>query len=163
MFCKKLQGGVDVFYLKIFQEVERALIINDGYVFPEQEIITFDYLENLTTTSAFENGYYNQTVSFKIPDLDNDFYIDLQNNEYRAFVKDENDKWMVFGVQNGMEASINNEIGTNKSDFNGHNIALTGREQRAFFKTVEEQLGSLFLASSSIVSSTSKLISESTI
>jgi len=139
--CKDLQGGVNMVYLFPFVKYSRSQIVLDGQMltsFPATTI--FDWYSNATNYSenqSFDKGsiVWDQNLTLQIPktDFQSEVY-KLASKDYRAIFIDRIGNIRILGLFNGLEATISNETGQEKTDFNGYKVTFTGKEDnQAYF------------------------------
>ena len=141
--CKNSQGGVNILYLFPFVKHSRSKIVLDG-----QELVTFplttiydwdSIVTNYSENTSIEGGdvAWGQNFSIQIPKtvVSSEVY-KLVSKDYRAIYIDRLGNIRILGLFNGLEATINNETGTAKEDFNGYKVTFTGKEDnQAYFIT----------------------------
>ena len=148
ILCRNNIGGIKAVYLFKYIEYPYSSIVGatSGNIIDFPAIETFKYettgatfTENITND---ENGiFYDQTLTFNLikSDLLTSVELDkIKNIELRYLVEYNAGYFKMGGVYNGAEIetfSINS--GGNKSDFNGYNVTIKGREEYAspFFST----------------------------
>ena len=140
--CKSGQGGLNKVYLFSYTKYSRSqIVLNQNIVtyFPETIIYEFETVGNATFTnrgSEDDGGkYYNEELSFQLAIVDVDNQIrKFLNKDLRAIVLDNNGKYRLLGVYNGLECnSVKASIGTSKNTFNGYTVTLEGKELNQSF------------------------------
>lgn len=133
--CKDNVGGIKEVWLSAFVPYPQNLIIGfrDMLVtsFPLTLFYKYEGREKSSSESIRDDGGYDQEITFKL--IKQDVFTSvlssiLINQRTRAVVIDNTGKIKVFGIHNGLDASINATGGSSKSDFNGYDIRLTGME-----------------------------------
>lgn len=138
---KDMQGGLSKVYL--FEWTSYSFT---NFTFDDQELTSFpattiyDYnswVSNFSETTERENGAvgWNQSFTLQFPKtmLRSEIY-KLVKKDYRAIYVDRLGNIRILGLYNGLEASITNETGGTKSDFNGYRVSFTGKEDnQAYF------------------------------
>jgi len=139
--CKDSQGGIKTVYLFPFVKYSRSQIVLDGQrlaSFPSTTVFDWHSIaSNFSENQSFDSGsiVWDQNLTIQIPktNLDSEVY-KLANKDYRAIYIDEIGNIRILGLFNGLEATISNETGQEKADFNGYKITLTGKEDnQAYF------------------------------
>lgn len=147
--CKDSQGGIKTVYLFPFVKYSRSQIVLDGQrleSFPDTTVFDWHSIaSNFSENQSFDSGsiMWDQNLTIQIPktNLDSEIY-KLANKDYRAIYIDEIGNIRILGLFNGLEATISNETGQEKADFNGYKITLTGKEDnQAYFITNLEGTG----------------------
>ena len=140
--CKDSLGGLDKIYLFTFKNYSRSqILVNDNVLetFPPTTIYAYDYIGNPAFNNnekkEDEGNYFDEDLSFQLAKvIDNNKISKLLKQDLRAIVKDKNGFYRILGLYNGLECdSINSEIGTSKSSFNGYTISLKGKEEKEAF------------------------------
>lgn len=139
--CKDLQGGVKTVYLFPYVKYNRTEIL-----FTEQVVTTFPstniYSTHSTSTNYSENTEieggdvaFSQSFSLQFPKTEATNQLHrLVTQRWRAIFLDENGKFRILGLWNGLEATFNNETGGDKASMNGYKINFTGKEDnQAYF------------------------------
>tara|TARA_R110000803_G_scaffold76454_1_gene141051 strand:+ start:3820 stop:4398 length:579 start_codon:yes stop_codon:yes gene_type:complete len=139
--CKNSQGGVNILYLFPFVKYSRSqIVLTDQTLttFPLTTIYDWDSIvTNYAENTSFEGGdvAWDQNFTIQIPKtvVSSEVY-KLVKQDYRAIYIDRLGNIRILGLFNGLEATINNETGTAKEDFNGYKVTFTGKEsmQAAF-------------------------------
>ena len=139
--CKNNLGGIKEIYIKKFEQYnfkdfEADLGAKLFYV-----PVSFFYKFELDTTTSFSESYkideagnyYDISISTSFINLD---YLTaselnaLSNNNWHVIVKLNNDKFYFLGFENGLElTTLDVSSGSNLTDFQGYNLAFTGKEQ----------------------------------
>lgn len=140
--CKDSQGGVSEVYLFPYVEYSNPEIVTNGNIltsFPDTTIYKF---ESNNTPNAIEpqeqdagGKYFNQSISLDLQYKD-DFenIIKLLKKDYRLIFKDNNGKYRIFGLYNGVSCdSLEYTTGNGKSDFNGFKLSFNGKEEKQSF------------------------------
>ena len=139
--CKDSIGGVNKLYLFPFVNYSRSqitIVDQELTVFPPTIIYDWDSIvTNYTENTSFEGGdvVWTQSFTIQIPKtvITSEVY-KLVKQDYRAIYIDRNSNIRILGLFNGLEATINNETGTNKADFNGYKVTFAGKEDnQAYF------------------------------
>ena len=139
--CKDGQGGVNKVYLFPFVNYSRSQIGITGQKltsFPITTIYDWDSIvTNYAENTSFEGGdvAWGQNFTIQIPKtvVTSEVY-KLVKQDYRAIYIDRLGNIRILGLYNGLEATINNETGTEKPDFNGYKVTFTGKEDnQAYF------------------------------
>ena len=133
---KSLLGGVDKVYLFPFVDYTWSQIVLSG-----QELVTFpdtilydlhSVSTNFSENTEIEGGSvaWNQsfTVDFPGMSVGSEIY-KFSFKDYRAIYIDRNGNIRILGLYNGLEGSITQETGTNKSDFSGYRVTFSGKEE----------------------------------
>ena len=138
---KNKQGGLHKLYLFPFAKLNRSAIYTDGVyleAFPVTEIYEFDVVnKNFKENTSLKSGgiEWDQDLSFDIPiTTPSSEVFKLVKNDFRAITLDRLGNYRIIGLYNGLEASVSNESGTDKSSLNGYRIQLKGKEtNQAYF------------------------------
>ena len=138
---KNKQGGLHKLYLFPFSKLNRSAIYTDGVyleAFPVTEIYEFDVVnKNFKENTSLKSGgiEWDQDLSFDIPiTTPSSEVFKLVKNDFRAITLDRLGNYRIIGLYNGLEASVSNESGTDKSSLNGYRIQLKGKEtNQAYF------------------------------
>tara|TARA_R110000803_G_scaffold131141_2_gene198414 strand:- start:1751 stop:2308 length:558 start_codon:yes stop_codon:yes gene_type:complete len=140
---KNLQGGVKTVYLFPFVKYNRTQVVTTGQLlttFPATgTFLTDSTVTNYSESTEIEGGdvAFNQTFSLQFPktEVSNELY-KLVTQRWRAIYVDELANIRILGLWNGLEATFNNETGTNYPDLNGYKINFSGKEDnQAYFLT----------------------------
>jgi hypothetical protein len=149
--CKDSIGGISEIYLFPYVSYSRSQIVVVGNVlqsFPTTTIYKFYANGNPNANEAQQEDaggkFYNQNIALELQGANESENISkLLRKDYRLIFRDRNGLYRIFGLYTGLEAeAINYTTGGGKSDFNGFNIAFTGREEyQSFFINDLENAG----------------------
>lgn len=136
--CKDSLGGIKDVWLCKYYKYSRSQIITYGNTlisFPDTFVYKFDSIEasNPTETQDQNEGgkFYNQSISLTFPGSAIREIELLNTLEYRLLFLDNNGKYRVFGLYNGLESGgITYETGSSKGSLNGFKITFTGKEEK---------------------------------
>lgn len=132
--CKTTLGGIKEIYIAPYVKYTKSQIASFEMqltTYPASDFYLYDVNGSYTQDSSFEGGAYfnNQSVDFQIARAYENFNVlPFLKQDYRAIVKTNNDQLIMFGVYNGMAATINNNSGSGKQEFNGFSVSLKGKE-----------------------------------
>lgn len=172
--CKDSVAGIKKVWLASYIKYQRKQIhISQGQLlkFPEKQVYyNFNTLFNASASQSMsvdgKGEVYNQSLSISFSKLDSLFFDDLVKGYLQAIVLDNNNKYHILGLFNGLEVTnYTKQTGAGKSELSGYNLTLSGVESVSFptfeslpyFETATDN--ELFLASSSIIASTGILSS----
>jgi hypothetical protein len=137
--CKDGTGGLNKIYLFPFVKYSRSQVVIQYEVlsfFPNNNIYEFDILGNPSfneSMSENEGGkFLDQSITVNILNTFEAFEIQkLLQKDYRAIIQDNNGKYRMLGLYNGLEAdNLTQSIGSSKTDFNGFKVNFKGQELR---------------------------------
>ena len=135
------QGGVERVYLFPWTKYTRSQITISGQYVTVFPATTIYYVHSNTTSynesTEIEGGdiAWNQNLTLEIPKTEaiSEIY-KLVKQDYRAIYVDRLGNYRILGLWNGLEASITNETGSDKSSMNGYKLTFTGKENnQAYF------------------------------
>jgi len=135
--CKDGSSGVSNIWLLKFKKYSRSQIVTDGnYLvsFPETFIYEFNSVQNPTPTETMEinegGKFYNQSISLTFPTASTKDINELSSLEFRLLFKDNNGKYRIFGLYNGLNSgNVTYTTGSGKNDLNGIKIDFQGKEE----------------------------------
>lgn len=134
-------GGVAKVYLfpfTLYDYTDFTFIDQEITVFPATTIYDYDSIvTNFSETTEVQNGNvaWNQSFSLTLPQTMASGEVHrLMNKEYRAIYVDRLGNIRILGLYNGLNATITNETGSAKADFNGYRVDFSGKEDnQAYF------------------------------
>lgn len=166
MVCKSNISGIKELFLVPYIHYPRRHFLGNTIEFVGELRINPIYLLNASGSQNFSNGYYNQSLNFKTPNLiNNELISDFEKKIYRAILKDGSNNYWMLGTENGLTLKSNNgQTGVNKNEFSGYDLTFEGIERNIFtqLENIEQFIENavLFLSSSSELSSSSILSSQ---
>ena len=134
--CKDTQGGIVKAYLTPYVEYDESIIKSVGMqltAFPATVVYEFECRGNYTQTSEFDKGNvsWNQSVNLQLSKaydvLDINAFL---RNDWRVIALTNNQQLIIFGVDNGLVCTSNNNSGNEKAEFNGFDLTFTGKEEK---------------------------------
>lgn len=134
--CKDTVSGIKKVYLLPYIEYNETLIKSEGMsltVFPESYVFEFDCEGSFNQSSSSEKGntQFAQQVSIKLPKVYQFQDVNVFNrNGFRVIVLNNNNELIMFGTNTGMSATVSNDSGQAKSEFNGFNVTFDGVEEK---------------------------------
>lgn len=131
--CKDTTGDIKRVYLAKFVDYDETQIILTAdtlTTFPSTVVYQFD-VEGSYTQST-EEGAWKHEVNINL----NTLYDELNtssftNQKFRLIAQTNNDTYLIFGLFNGLDCSLTNGSGEEKSAFNGFSLSFTGLEEKA--------------------------------
>lgn len=165
MACKNNINGIKQIFLTPYKKLPRWYFLKGGGFSGEIKITPIQ-LQGATAKQTFKDMAYDQSLSLKIPNLENkDNLKDFESGIYRAVVTDNMNRYWLIGKENGITlSSISSDVGSSKKAFSGYDLTFKGIEIEVFSQLtnidgfIEDAV--LFLSSSNEKSSSSKLISD---
>ena len=135
--CDNLQGGVNKVYIFPFVKYLRSEITVTNNIlvsFPYNIIYDMNATNiNFTIDVKEDNDIvFDEKVSFQLRKLNEiDKFKQIVGQDYRVIAKDNNGKLRLLGLYNGMKGSYNENVGTNRSDFNGYSFNFENKESES--------------------------------
>jgi len=137
--CNNDIGGIKNVYLWKWEQYAQTEIkgVRGSSLtsYPATVVYQFETLSDGNTyeDSLIEDNAYEQSLSVTLKKADLESNIDLQSYQniiLGVIVEGYNGIFRLMGASNGVELeNISTAIGSGKSDFNGYNLTLTGRER----------------------------------
>jgi len=139
--CKDSLGGIKGVWLCKYQKYSRSqIIIADNYLvsFPDTFVYKFESLQGVSVSETQEQNeggkFFNQNISLTFSGSAIRELPLLNTLEYRLLFLDNNGKYKVLGLYNGLESSgITYETGSSKNTLNGFKITFIGKEEKESF------------------------------
>lgn len=134
---KDTQGDLKRVYLAKFVDYdETEILLNADTVttFPSTIIYKFDVQGSYNQSTEIQGGAvaWNQDVKINLNKVYN--VIDshaFQNQRFRLIAETNNGIYLMFGLFNGLDCSLNNSTGESKDTFNGFGLTFAGLEENA--------------------------------
>lgn len=130
--CDNSQGGANKVYVMPFVnylDSQITIVNNVLTVFPYNIIYDMN-ANNINYSIDAGSDLFDEKVSFQVKKLlENDKFNNFIKQDYRVIVKDNNSKIRLFGLTNGMIGSYKEDIGTNRTDFNGYSFNFQNKEE----------------------------------
>jgi len=132
--CKSTIGDIKRIYLAGFVKYSlREVMTNENELiaFPDTSVATMEINGNFTQSSSIENGSYayTQTITILIPSVYSEFDVSsFRKANFRLIAETNNGDLVLFGLRNGLRATVSNSSGEEKTDFNGFTITFDGLE-----------------------------------
>ena len=133
--CKDGLGGIRTLYLMDYVRYTDALLV--GYKsmtltsFPTTLI--FEYQGNQQEViERYNEDAFEQEVKFRMSkqDLSTNRLVNLLSNKLvRVIAEDYKGGFMIYGLKNGMDVDVSLPSGSGKSDFNGYEVTIKGKEE----------------------------------
>lgn len=134
--CKDNIGGIKELYLMTYVDYDIRSIVGyrDSLItsFPVSQIYKYEGQQKTFNETYNEEGYYSLELNFNLvkQDLATSLLLSiLTKNKVRAVVVDWKGETKIAGIINGLDVDISTRTGGVKSDFNGYEVTLTGREE----------------------------------
>lgn len=133
--CSNSQGGVSKLYIMPFidyLESEINVVNNILVSFPESIIYDLNAVNINYNLDGKEDKdiYYDEKVSFQIKKLlETDNFREFIQQDYRIIIKDNNGKFRLLGLRNGLKGEYKEDVGTNRNEFNGYSFNFSGKEE----------------------------------
>lgn len=145
--CKNKLGGLDIIYIFPYVKYPKSQIVRDGLVltsFPSTFVYSFaiasgEYSEN----SEIEGGssFMNQSLTCTMTYLNEDNeWKKLLDKDHCVIAKDNNGKYRLMGVCNGVETDYQATTGGEKASFQGWTFNFKAKEidQALYFDNLED-------------------------
>ena len=133
--CNNSQGGASKVYIFPYISYLSSQITIENNIltdYPYNIIYDMNAVNINYTVDATENidSEYTEKISFQVKKLkETDYFDKFIQQDYRCIIKDNNNKIRIFGLTNGLKLSYKEDIGTNRTDFNGYSFSLDGKEE----------------------------------
>ena len=133
--CSNSQGGVSKLYIMPFVdylESEITVVNNMLVSFPFSTIYDLNAININYNLDGKEDKdiYYDEKVSFQIKKLlETDNFREFIQQDYRIIIKDNNGKFRLLGLRNGLKGEYKEDVGTNRNEFNGDALNSRGKEK----------------------------------
>lgn len=147
--CKGTQGGIKKSYLMRYAEYSEAVIKSVEMrltAFPATYVYEFECEGDYTQTSESDKGLisWSQSVNIQLPKAYNTLDINaMLRDDWRVICLTNNNDLIIFGVNNGMVCTSNNNSGSSKQEFNGFGLTFTGTEEKTAL--LVDELSDFFL------------------
>ena len=135
--CKDTIGSIKRAYLAKFVSYDESKITaynGTVTIFPVTIIYQFDCLGNYNQNTNIEGGdvSWTQEINLNLTKVYNELNPKIfLNSKFRLIAETNNGHVLIFGLWNGLNCSLTNSSGSEKADFNGFNLKLTGLEDEA--------------------------------
>lgn len=131
--CDDSQGGISKVYIMPFIDYldsEITIVNNVLTVFPYNIIYDMNAV-NISSNIDANDDLYDEKASFQLKKLlENDNFKPFISQDYRLIIKTNNGKIRLLGLRNGMVGSYKEEIGANRTDFNGYSFNFQNKEEQ---------------------------------
>ena len=133
--CSNSQGGVNKLYILPYVdylESEITVVNNMLVSFPFSTIYDLNAININYNLDGKEDKdiYYDEKVSFQIKKLlETDNFREFIQQDYRIIIKDNNGKFRLLGLRNGLKGEYKEDVGTNRNEFNGYSFNFSGKEE----------------------------------
>lgn len=135
--CKDTIGSLKRVYLAKFVDYDGTQItaLNGTVtIFPETIIYQFDSIGNYNQNTNIEGGEISwiQEININLAKVYNELNPKIFiNSKFRLIAETNNGHILIFGLWNGLNCSLTNGSGSEKTDFNGLSLKFTGLEEEA--------------------------------
>ena len=133
--CNKSQGGAGKLYVLPYTNIfDSSITIEDSILvqFPYSGIFDLN-ATNINYSIDIKEDVdilHDIKVSFQLKQLnETDFFRDFITKDFRIIIQDNNGKFRFLGLYNGLKGSIQEQIGTNRNEFNGYAFTFEGKEE----------------------------------
>lgn len=130
--CNNSNGGASKIYVMPYVDYlnnQITVINNILTVFPYNIIYDLNAV-NINYNIDSNDDIYNEKVSFQLKKLkETDNFESFLKRDYRIIIKDNNGKIRLLGLRTGMAGGFKQEIGTNRTDFNGYSFNFETKEE----------------------------------
>lgn len=169
--CKNSVGGIKRVFIFSYTRLSRKdyRVLNNNLVtYPSDTIYNFRSLKNASyseTGNISNTGdSFSQTLNINFSKIGELYHFEkFSKSRLRAIIEDNNGKFWILGLENGLTTSAyTKQTGASKTELNGYNITLSGMErlEAPYFDSLEPTFKYLFLGSSGMPASTSKISSD---
>lgn len=146
--CKDSIGGVKNVYIFSYEKHARKdyrVLNNNLMTYPQTIIYNFRGLKNASyseTGNISNTGdSFSQTLNINFSKIGELYHFEnLIKKRLRAIVEDNNGKFWILGLENGLTTSAyTKQTGASKTELNGYNITLSGMErlEAPYFDSLE--------------------------
>ena len=133
--CKDNTGGIRRMYVMSFVKYNRSLIAGFGThtitSFPTTLMFELEG-RNKKADESYNNGLYEQSLTINLAKQDTETLVllsKINNGITRVITTDHKGINKIYGLENGLDCDYSIKSGNGKSDFNGYEVELKGREE----------------------------------